>query len=131
MDATPYLCRHPLSVPSPFGIGRFGVDGGAVVQAAGEIERIAHAYGVPLDLIGPDLEVSERGAAENRGERAVDGVLAAGDLDPADARDVKPCVGREPLAADVDLGVGVEVHVVVRVRETNVRQVSRDVTGGQ
>ena len=48
-----------------------------VVEALREVNRIADAHSAPRDLVGPDLEVGQRGAAVDRRERAVHGVLAA------------------------------------------------------
>ena len=62
-------------------------------------------------------------------KRPVHRVLPAGDLDPADARHVEARVGRVPRAAEIHLGVGVEIHVVLRVGKPDVRQVPGHIAG--
>lgn len=112
------------------GIGR-GLDVDLIVETLGEIERVADGDAARGDLVGPDLEEAERGASVDGGKCAVDGVEAAGNFHAADARDVETGVARVPLTAEVDFGVGVEIHVVFRVGKTDVGEVAGDVARGE
>src|SRR5207253_4877993 len=91
-----------------------------VVETLRKINRVTNTYRPACHLVGPNLKIGQRGAAEDCRERSIHRVLPAGDFDPADARYVEAGIGRKPGSADVDLGVGVEIHVVVRVRKSDI-----------
>jgi len=76
------------------------------------------------NLVGPDLEIGQVGAAIYRRERAVYCVLPAGDFDPADAGHIEPRIRREPGSSQIHLRVGMEVHVLLGRGEADVRQVA-------
>src|ERR1039458_1694101 len=71
------------------------------------------------------------GLAVDRRKRAVHGVRAVGDFDAANARDVIARVEGQPFLAEIDFAIGVKIHRRAGINETNVGQVSGDVTGGQ
>ena len=91
--------------------------------------QITDADRAARNLIRPDLEVREHRTAKDRGKRPVDGVLPAGDFDTADARHVEARVGREPMAAKVDLRVGMEIHVVLRIGKPDIGQMAGHIAG--
>ena len=93
-------------------------------------DLMAHCARVMRRLGRADLELRQRHGAEGGDQRDVDRVTAAADDHAADAAAVVAGVEGVPLAVEVDLEPGGEVHRLGRERDVDLGDVAEDVAGG-